>query len=131
MARRDRSAGAWGSIATIDDVRRVLIQQDQQIERLYEAINKIDLRGPTTAILTDGEKPQNLDARLVVYVSNATGVDQPMQHKLGRIPVGLVRVYLPGVNSPGEVFFGSLAPDAQRLVVRCTGLSIRVAILIF
>jgi hypothetical protein len=117
-------------ILTNDPVTSAL---DQQIDRLFEAINLIGI-GPAPALNTS-QKAQNLDAILVCYTSNGTGLDQTLNHGLGRVPVGMLNIPVPLTAGespqPGEVYFGKTTPTSSQVTVRCVALNVRRVFLLF
>lgn len=106
---------------------------DQQQDRLFEAINAIGI-GSAPALNTC-RKCDNLDAVLVCYTSNGTGLDQTLNHTLGRVPAGIITTSVPLTAGespqPGEVYFGKTTPNATQVTVRCVALNVRRVFILY
>lgn len=129
MARQSRIFNI--NNVTPDNQRAVFAGVDQDLSALFQSINLIAFGSPV-----DGIKLKNMDAVFVVYTTPAgANTDQLLQHKLGRIPVGLIPISLPiivgEVPTAADVYFGSVTPTATAVTVRCAAISIRRAFILF
>ena len=114
-------------------IAKALASIDQDFERVFITLNRIGIGPPA-----DGKKPTNIDGVLVIFTTPATGnTDLDINHKLGRVPVGLMQIELPvlqdGVSTPqaGDVYFGSLQPTDKLVTLRSNVTSKRACVLLF
>jgi len=104
---------------------------DQDMESLFRAVNSVTFRDVDNGII-----PGNIDGRYLIYTTNGTAdTDDTVNHKLERVPVGLIQIEAPilaGASpNAGKVYFGSVVPTALTVTLRCTTTSKRAVILLF
>lgn len=114
-------------------LRRALSAIDQDFERVYITLNRIGIGVPA-----DGKKPTNVDGILVIFTTPAVGnTDIDVNHKLGRIPVGMIQIELPiiqdgvSVPQPGDIYFGSKQPTDRIVWLRSNVTGKRACVLLF
>lgn len=110
----------WAYIREADElsIQRVRSALDQQMDELYRAVNALADR-------VDVLESVNLleDFTVSDYVTHTfttVNTNETFNHGLGVVPVGLIQARLVATRNPGVVYFGSTAPTATQVTLRCT-----------
>lgn len=109
------------------DVENAEFYLDSQLRDIVHALTHLHLTSRQGDI-QHGDKVGNLDARYVVYTSNAVAdTEDTISHGLGRVPVG----YIPAKqDKAGTVYDGTTAWTATHIYLRASAASMALTVMV-